>query len=110
MYAIAWECENDKPIFDSDYNNLVTPNSPEIRVQSEEAADEIRSTLKTIGETSPEFWCQTDRSCDGTDTNHYMQHDTDTSVEQPEPTPNNPRSSKFDLRNNPKPNFNDNYR
>ena len=26
LYAGAWECENNEPIFDSDYNNLVTPN------------------------------------------------------------------------------------
>ena len=55
LYARAWECENDKPICDSDYKNLVTPNSTEIRVRSEEAADEMRSTLRTIRENSPEL-------------------------------------------------------
>ena len=39
LYARAWECEYETPIFDRDYNNLVTPNSHEITVQSEEAAD-----------------------------------------------------------------------
>ena len=34
LYARAWECEYEKPIFDSNYNNLVTPNSPEITVRS----------------------------------------------------------------------------
>ena len=47
---------------------------------------------------------------DGTDTDHYMQPDADNSVEQINPTPTNPRSSKYDLRHNPKPNCNDDYR
>ena len=33
LYARAWECEYEKPIFDSDYKILVTPNSPEITAQ-----------------------------------------------------------------------------
>ena len=28
LYARAWECEFDQPIFHSDYSNLVTPTSP----------------------------------------------------------------------------------
>ena len=44
LYARAWECEYDEPIFDSDYNNLATPRPPEITLRSEEAADETRST------------------------------------------------------------------
>ena len=94
VYARAWECEYDKPNFDCDYNNLVTPTSPEITVRSEEAADELKSTPGTIRENSPDILPQTDRSCDGTDTDHYMQPDADTSVEQPHPKPINPRSSK----------------
>ena len=52
-------CEYDKPIFDRDYNNLVTPNSPEITVRSEEAANEMSSTPETIRENSPEFFPET---------------------------------------------------
>ena len=33
-----------------------------------------------------------------------MQPDADTSVEQIDPTPTNPRNSKYDLRHNPRPN------
>ena len=44
LYARALECEYDKPIFDSDRDNLVSPNSPEVTVRSGEAADETRST------------------------------------------------------------------
>ena len=104
------EYEYDEPIFDSDYNHLVIPNSPETTIQSEEAADEMRSTSGTIPEISPEIIPQPDRSYDGTDTDHDMQPDADTSVEQLDPTPTNPRSSKYDLRHNPKPNCKDDYR
>ena len=34
LYAGAWECEYDKPIFDSDRDNLVSPNPPEVTVRS----------------------------------------------------------------------------
>ena len=110
LHARAWECEYEKSIFDSDYNNLVTPNSPEITVRSEEAADEMRSTPGTIREKFPQIIPQLDRSYDGTDMDHCMQPDADTSVEQSHPTPTNPRSSNYDLRYNPKPNCNDDYR
>ena len=70
----------------------------------------MSSTPGTIRENSPEIFFQTDRSCDETDMDHYMQPDADTSVEQTDLTPTNRRSSKFDLRRNPKPNCNDDYR
>ena len=55
LYARAWEFEYDKPIFDNDRDNLVTPNSPEITVRSEKAADEIKTTPGTIRESSPKL-------------------------------------------------------
>ena len=63
----------------------------------------MSSTPGTIGGHSPEIRPQVGRSFDRTDTEHYMQPDVDTSIEQPKPTPTNPRSSKYDLRLNPKP-------
>ena len=110
LYARAWKCEYDEPIFDSDYNTLVTPISREFTIRSEEAADEMMRTPGTIRENSPEIIPQTDRSYDGTDRDHDMQPDADTSVEQHDPTPNNHLSSKYYLRRNPKPNCNDDYR
>ena len=110
LYARAWECEHDKPTFDSDRDNMVLPNSPEIAVLSEEATDETRSTPGTTRESSPELFPQVDNSYDGTDRDHYMQPDADTSVEQIDPMPTNPRSSKYDPRHNAKPNCNDDYR
>ena len=90
LYARAWECEYEKPIFDSDNNNLVTPNSSEITLRSEEAVDETDSTPGTTPAKFPEICPQTDRSCDGTDTDHHMQPDVESSEEQPDPTPTNP--------------------
>ena len=110
LYARAWECEYDKPIFDSDRDNLKSPNSPEVKVRSEEAADETRSTPGTIQEDSSDTLPHTDEIEDATNTHHYMQPDADTSVEQIDPMPANPRSAKYDLRHNPRPNCNDDYR
>ena len=39
LYARAWECEYDKPIFDSDRDNMVIPNSPAVTFRSEQAVD-----------------------------------------------------------------------
>ena len=39
-----------------------------------------------------------------------MEPDANTSVERPNPTPTNPRSSKYDLRSSPKANPDDDYR
>ena len=108
LYPRERECEYDKPIFDSDRDNMVLPNSPEMTVRSEKTADD--STPGTTRRRSAEVIPQLDNSNDGTDTDHYMQTDADTSVEQIDPTPTNPRSSKFDLRHNPRLNCNDDYR
>ena len=110
LYARAWECEYDEPIFQSDYNNLAPPSPPETTIQSEQTADEMRSTPGIIPGNSPENTPQPDGSYDGRNVDHDTQPDADMSVEQPDPTPTNPRSSKYDLRHNPKPNCNDDYR
>ena len=110
LYARAWECEYDKPIFDSDRDNLVSPNSPEVTVRSGEAADQTRSTPGTIQAESSDILPHAVEIDDGTDTDHHMQPDAYNSVEQIDPTPTNPRSSKYDLRHNPWPNSNDDYR
>ena len=72
LYARAWECEYDKPIFDSDRDNMVVPNSPKVTVQPEGAADETRSTPGTIQEDSPKILPQINEIADGTYTDHYM--------------------------------------
>ena len=110
LYARAWECEYKKPIIDSDRDILVPTNSPEVTTQSEQVADETRSTLGTLQEGSPEIFPHTDEIADGTDTDHYMQPNADISEEQIDPTPTNSCSSKNDLHHNPRPNCNGDYR
>ena len=110
LYGRAWECEYNEPIFDSDYNNLATLSSPETKIQSEQTADEMRNTPGTIPESPPQIIPQPHWSYDGRDIYHDTQLDADTSVEQVDPTPNNPRSSNYYLRHNPEPNCNDDYR
>ena len=55
LYARPWECDYDEPISYDDYNNSVTPSSPKITIRSEQAADEMRSTPRTIPRNSPEI-------------------------------------------------------
>ena len=112
LYARAWECEYEKAIFDSDYNNPVSPNSPEITVRSKEAADETRSTPGTIRERIPQklLLRQTDRMTERTRIATCNLMRTNTSIEQLDPMPTNPHSSKIDLRHKPKPNCNDENR
>ena len=64
----------------------------------------------TIKDNSQEIFPHTDEIGDGTDTDHYMEPDAEAGTEQISPTDNNPRSTKYDLRHNPKPNCNDDYR
>ena len=52
LYARAWECEYDKSIFDSDSDNVVSPNSPEVTVRSGEEADATKSTPGATQEDS----------------------------------------------------------
>ena len=110
LYARAWGCEYDKPIFDSDRDNLKSANSREVTLRSGEAANETRSTSGTIQEDSSDTLPHTDEIEDGMNTDHYMQPDADTSVEQIDPMPTNPRSAKYHLRHNPRPNCNDDNR
>ena len=110
LYARAWECEYDKPIFASGRDNLVSPNSPKVTVRSGKAADETRSTPVTIQADFSDILPHAVEIDDGTDTDHHMQPDADNSAEQIDQTPTNPRSSKYDLRHNPWPNCNNVYR
>ena len=107
LYARAWKCEDDEPIFDSDYNNLATPSPPEITIGSQQTADEMRYTPGITPEISPEIIPLPDGSSDGRDVDRDTQPDADMSVEQLDPMPTSPRSSKYDLRHNPEPICND---
>ena len=110
LYARAWECEYDKPIFDSDSDNLghlIHQTSQYDREKKPMQQGVLQEPHKRAPQTFPPH---IDEMADGTDTDHYMQPDADKSVEQIDPTPTNPRSSKYGLRHNSRINCNDDYR
>ena len=110
LYARAWECENEKPIFDAKNNNATPPNLPEIPVQSDCSTEETGKIRGNAQECYREKVPQMEQFCDVTDTYPHMGPDVTTSSEQPNNSPTNPRSSKYNLRYNPMPNCNDDYR
>ena len=61
----------------------------------------------TIQERSPDIFSLIDELGDGIDRDYYMEPDAEKNSEQLSPTDANPRSTKFDLRHNPKPICND---
>ena len=71
---------------------------------------EMRNALGNTHECSPEILPPTDETSDVADTYTHMEPDVGTSSEQQANIPSNPRSSKYNLRHNPKPNCNDDYR
>ena len=70
----------------------------------------MRNTSGTAHECSPEVFPKTDEVSDVTDTYPHMETDVDSISEQPESSPTNLRSSEYNLRHNPKPKCNDDYR
>ena len=110
LYARAWEYDFEQPIFDAENDNAVPPNQREIPIQSDLSTGEMRNTRGTTHECSPEILPPTDDTSDVADTCRHMEPDEGTSSEQQGSSPSNPRSSKYNLRHNPKPNCNDDYR
>ena len=105
LYARAWEYDYEQPIFDAENNNTAPTNPQEFPVHSE-----LRNTPGNTNECSPEIFPHTDGVSGVTDTYPHVEPDVETSSEQPENSPTNPRISKNNLRHNPKPNCNDDYR
>ena len=70
----------------------------------------MRNTQGNTHECSPEILPPTDETSDVTNTYTQMEPDVGTSSEQQRNSPSKPRSSKYNLRHNPKPNCNDDYR
>ena len=101
LYARAWKCEYEKPNFDAQNNNATPPNSPELPVQSDLPLEEMQNTPGSAQKCSPRIFLQTEHLCDVTDTYPEMEPDVKISSEQPNNSPTNPRSSKYNLRHNP---------
>ena len=102
LYARAWECENEQPNFYAENIIPMPPISPEIPVQSDVSTEKMRNTPGTAHECSPEIFPHTEEITDVTDTYPHMEPDVKTSSEQPNSSPTNPRSSKYNLSQNPK--------
>ena len=100
LYARAWEHHYEQPIFDIENDNSVPPNQPEIPIQSDVSTRKMRNTRGTTHECPPEISPPIDEIRDVEDT----ERDVGTSSEQQQNSPSNPRSSKYNLRHNPKPN------
>ena len=110
LYARAWEHHYEQPIFDDGNNNETQPGSHETPIQSDLSTGEIRNTLGTTHECSTEIFPPTDEPSDVADTYIHVEPYVGTSSEQQGNSPSNPRSSRYNLRHNPKPNCNDDYR
>ena len=110
IYARAWEYDFEQPILDAENDNEVPTKSQEIPVQSDFSTEEMRNTSGNPHVCSPDIFSNSDQLGDVTDTCPQMEPDVETNSEQPQNSPTNPRSSKYNLRHNPKPNCNDDYR
>ena len=110
LYARAWEYDYEQPNFDAEKNNATPPNSHENPGQSDFSTEGMRNTPRIAHECSPEFFPQTEELGDVTDTYPDMEPDVELSSEQLNSSPTKPRSSKYSLRHNPKPNCIDDYR
>ena len=110
LYARAWEHHYEQPFFDDGNNGATHPEPHEIPIQSDLSTGEMRNTLGTTHECSPEVFPPTDETSDLADTYTHVEPDVGTSSEQQGNGPSNPRSSKYNLHHNPKPNCNNDYR
>ena len=94
LYARAWEYDFEQPIFDAENDNDAPTNSQENPVQSDFSTQKTRNTPGEPHVCSPEIFLNTDELGDVTDTCPHMEPDVETSSEQPQNSPNNPRSFK----------------
>ena len=107
LYAAAWECEYERPIFDARYENAAPPNSPESDMRSDFPTKGTWNTSWSPRDRSPEICPRRDEVCDGKDTDSHTETDVETESEQHKPTPTNTRSSEYYLCHKPKPKCND---
>ena len=110
LYARAWEYHYEQPIFDAENDNSVSPNQPETPIQTDLSTGKKRNTRGTTHECPSEISPLMDETSDVEDTCTHAEPDVGTSSEQQRNSPSNPRSSKYNLRHNQKPNCNDDYR
>ena len=110
LYARAWEYDFEQPIFDAENDKAAPPTIQDLPLQSDYSTEEMRNTPGNPHVCSPEIFPCTDEVSDVTVTCPHMEPEVDSSPEQPQNSPANTRSSKYNLGHNPKPNCNDDYR
>ena len=110
LYEWAWECDYERPIFDTKDDNAAPPNSHEIAVHSDLPNEETWNTPETSGVRSLKCFPHSVDIYDVTDMYSHMEVDAKMISEQQNPTPTNPRSLKNNLCHNPKFFPNDGYR
>ena len=109
-YARACEYDFEQPIFDAENDKAAPPNLQKIPLQFDYSTVEIRNTPGKPHVCCPEINPCTGEVNDVTDTCPHMEPDVESSLEQPQNSPSDLRSSKYNLRHNRKPNCNDDYR
>ena len=97
LYSRAWESGYETPIFDNGQHEPDNDKSPEITVRHDLRNDETCTIPGTIQDDSSETFPHTDGISDGTDTDHYMEPDAETSTEQLSPSDINPALQKMIL-------------
>ena len=90
LYARAWECDYEQPIFDAENDNEAPTNSQEIPVPTDFSTEEMRNTPGEPHVCSPENFPGTDDDSDVIDTFPHMEPDVGTSSEQPQNSPKTP--------------------
>ena len=75
LYATACEHHYEQPIFDDGNNGATQPDSHEIPIQSDLSTGEMRNTLGTTHECSPEIFPPTAETSDVADTYTHVEPD-----------------------------------
>ena len=110
LYARAWEYDFEQPIFNAENDNAAPPNLQEIPLRSDFSTEKTRNTPGNPHACSPEIFPCPDEVSDVTDTCPHIEPDEESRSDQVESSPTNLRTCKYNLRHNPKPNCNDDYR
>ena len=109
-YASVWEYDYEQPIFDAENDKAAPPNLQETPLHSEFSTEEMRNIRGNPHMCSPESFPDTGEVNDVTDMCPHMEPNVESSSEQPENLPTNPRSSNYNWRHKPKPNCKNDYR
>ena len=109
LYGRTWDCDFERPIVKVENDNATPPHALEIAVESDIATAKLWKTPAIARKRSHEVLSHTEELCDVNATYPHMEPDAETSLQQPNNSLPNPRSSKYNVPHNPKPYCNDDY-